>query len=94
MRCERCAGLVVADHFIGGGTSIGGWAFGGWRCVNCGAIGLSGQAGAHLEVLQEAKKTVGKVVRQAQSFVGHEYQSDHRDGNDSNCRRPRQQGRS
>src|SRR5437016_4680349 len=47
MRCERCAGLVVAEHFIGGGTSIGGWAYGGWRCVNCGAIGLSGQAGAH-----------------------------------------------
>jgi len=37
----------VAEHFIGGGTFIGGWAYGGWRCVNCGAIGLSGQAGAH-----------------------------------------------
>ena len=24
------------------------------------------------EVLQEAKKTAGKVVRRAQSFVGHE----------------------
>ena len=47
MRCERCAGLLVAEHFIGGGTSIGGWTYGGWRCVNCGAIGLSGQAGAH-----------------------------------------------
>src|SRR6266705_1955522 len=47
MRCERCGGLVVAEHFIGGGTAIGGWTYGGWRCVNCGAIGLSGQAGAH-----------------------------------------------
>src|SRR3970040_3214311 len=47
MRCERCAGLVVAEQFIGGTTSIGGWAYGGWRCVNCGAIGLSEQAGAH-----------------------------------------------
>jgi hypothetical protein len=46
MRCERCTGLVVADHFIGGASSIGGWAYCGWRCVNCGAIGLSGQAGA------------------------------------------------
>jgi hypothetical protein len=43
MRCERCTGLVVADHFIGGASSIEGWAFGGWRCVNCGAICLSGQ---------------------------------------------------
>ena len=47
MRCERCAGLLVVEHFIGGATSIGGWAYGGWRCVNCGAIGLSGQTGAH-----------------------------------------------
>jgi hypothetical protein len=47
MRCERCAGLMIAEHFIGGGTSLGGWTYGGWRCVNCGAIGLSGQAGAH-----------------------------------------------
>jgi hypothetical protein len=47
MRCERCAGLLVAEQFIGGGTFIGGWAYGGWRCVNCGAVGLSGQAGAH-----------------------------------------------
>jgi hypothetical protein len=47
MRCERCTGLVVLDHFIGGAGSIGGWAYGGWRCVNCGAIGLSGQAGVH-----------------------------------------------
>ena len=30
------------------------------------------------EVLQEAKKTAGKVVCRAQSFVGHELQSDHR----------------
>ena len=43
MRCERCTGLVVADHFIGGAISIEGWAFGGWRCVNCGAISLSRQ---------------------------------------------------
>jgi hypothetical protein len=57
MRCERCAGLVVAEHFIGGGTSIGGWAYCGWRCVNCGAIGLSGKQARILpyEVLQEAK---------------------------------------
>jgi hypothetical protein len=46
MRCERCTGLVVADHFIGGASSTEGWAFGGWRCVNCGAIGLSEQAAA------------------------------------------------
>jgi hypothetical protein len=45
MRCERCAGLVVAEQFIGGATSNGGWAYSGWRCVNCGAIDVFGQAG-------------------------------------------------
>lgn len=46
MRCERCAGLVIAEHFSAGATTIGGRAYGEWRCVNCGAMGLSGQAGA------------------------------------------------
>jgi hypothetical protein len=41
MRCERCAGLVVAEHFSAGTTSIGCWAYGEWRCVNCGAMGIS-----------------------------------------------------
>jgi hypothetical protein len=41
MRCERCAGLVVAEQFIGGETTTnGGWAYCGWRCVNCGAIAI------------------------------------------------------
>jgi len=47
MKCQRCTGLVVADHFIGGASPNGGWAYGGWRCVNCGAIAVSGQAGVH-----------------------------------------------
>jgi hypothetical protein len=29
MRCERCAGLVVAEQFIGGATSNGGWVYTG-----------------------------------------------------------------
>ena len=45
MRCERCAGLVVAEHFSAGKTSVSGWAYGEWRCVNCGAMGLSRPAG-------------------------------------------------
>ncbi len=57
MRCERCAGLVVADHFIGGASSLGGWAYGGWRCVNCGAIGLSGQAGGPLTIIRRVAGT-------------------------------------
>jgi hypothetical protein len=47
MRCERCAGLVAAEHFSEGATSIGCWAYGEWRCVNCGAMGLSEPASAH-----------------------------------------------
>ena len=46
MRCERCDGLVVAEQFIGGATSNGGWVYSGWRCVNCGAIEVSGQTGS------------------------------------------------
>ena len=41
MRCERCAGLVVVEHFSAGTTSVGCWASGEWRCVNCGAMGVS-----------------------------------------------------
>jgi hypothetical protein len=47
MRCERCAGLVVAEHFSAGSTSTGCWAYGEWRCINCGATGLSEPAVAH-----------------------------------------------
>src|SRR6267143_1219840 len=72
MRCERCAGLVVAEHFIGGGTSIGGWAYGGWRCVNCGAIGLSGQAGAH-PVLRSVAG--GEKKLPAKSYAEHKVSS-------------------
>ena len=47
MRCERCAGLVVAEHVSVGATSIGSWASAEWRCVNCGAVGVSGPTDAH-----------------------------------------------
>jgi hypothetical protein len=47
MRCERCAGLVVAEQFIGGATTNGGWAYSGWRCVNCGAIEVFRQTGSY-----------------------------------------------
>lgn len=62
MRCERCAGLVVPDHFCGDATFVGGWAYDGWRCVNCGAIGSLGQAEAH----------------RTHTFAGHELQSNKR----------------
>ena len=49
------------------------------------------------EVLQQVK-IKGRQSRASstkfQSFIDHEEQSDHRDGNDSNCWRPRPQGRS
>lgn len=81
MRCERCTGLVVADHFIGGASSIGGWAYGGWRCVNCGAIGLSEQAGGPPPMIRRVaggKKVAGKVVCRAQRSIGNEQQWPHR----------------
>lgn len=65
MRCERCTGLVVADHFIGGGASIGGWAYGGWRCVNCGAIGLSGHTDTTPLVRSVARQKNGPAKSRA-----------------------------
>lgn len=47
MRCERCAGLVVAEHFSAGSTATGRWAYREWRCINCGATGLSEPAISH-----------------------------------------------
>jgi len=47
MRCERCAGLVVAEHASAGGTSIGCGASVEWRCVNCGAMGVSAPVSGH-----------------------------------------------
>ena len=47
MRCERCAGLVVAEYVSAGATSIGCWASGEWRCINCGAVGISVPVSAH-----------------------------------------------
>jgi len=64
MRCERCAGLVVPEHFCGDAGFAGGWAYDGWRCVNCGAIGSFGQTDAH----------------RTHTFLGHTYQSHHREG--------------
>jgi len=46
MRCERCAGLVVAEHGSGGTGSTGCWVYGEWRCIDCGAMGISVPASA------------------------------------------------
>jgi hypothetical protein len=54
MRCERCAGLVIVEAFSAGASSIGGRTYGEWRCVNCGARGLSG--------LTEADAVIRSVV--------------------------------
>ena len=40
MRCERCAGLVVAEQASVGGTSIGCGASVEWRCLNFHAVGV------------------------------------------------------
>ena len=72
MKCERCAGLVVPEQFIGGTNSNGGWAYSGWRCVNCGAIDVIGQAGV--------RAAAGDAKRPAPNmkFRRHESQTDHR----------------
>ncbi len=37
MRCQRCHGLMVVDHFIDMEESGGLWLR-GWRCVACGEV--------------------------------------------------------
>src|SRR5262245_12603506 len=45
MRCGRLEGRGGAEHLIGWTTPTGGWAYAGWRCVNCGAINFPTKAG-------------------------------------------------
>ena len=65
MRCERCAGLVVAEHASVGGPSIGCGAFGEWRCVNCGAVGVSAPVSGHPVAQAMAGKEKVGVQRRA-----------------------------
>lgn len=65
MRCERCAGLVVAERASVGGTSVGCWAFGEWRCVNCGAMGVSAPVIGHPVAQAMAGKEKVGVQRRA-----------------------------
>ena len=62
MRCERCAGLVVPEHVSAGAPSVGSWASGEWRCVNCGAVGISDPVHAHAVTrgMVENKKVDGQ----------------------------------
>ena len=73
MRCERCAGLVVAEQFIGGATSNGGWVYSGWRCVNCGAIEeVFGQSGLHPVLRPEGGKRGEQRRAPSAKFQRHE----------------------
>jgi hypothetical protein len=38
MKCMRCRGLMVADHFLDMGSGYGEMWTMSWRCVNCGHV--------------------------------------------------------
>ncbi len=38
MRCQRCQGWMVRDHFMDPLNGSGEMDFKGWRCLNCGDI--------------------------------------------------------
>jgi hypothetical protein len=38
MKCVRCRGLMVADHFLDMGSGYGEMWTMSWRCVNCGHV--------------------------------------------------------
>lgn len=38
MKCHRCKGLMVVDHFIDMEDDSGHLWLRGWHCINCGAV--------------------------------------------------------
>jgi hypothetical protein len=38
MRCQRCQGCLIRDHFMDLLNGSGELDFKGWRCLNCGDI--------------------------------------------------------
>jgi hypothetical protein len=38
MRCQRCHGFMISDHFMDTLNVSGEMNFKGWRCLNCGDI--------------------------------------------------------
>lgn len=44
MRCARCHGLMVVDHFLDMRDDTGHLWLRAWRCVNCGAVVEPGMA--------------------------------------------------
>ena len=38
MRCQRCQGYMISDHFMDLLNASGEIDFEGWRCLNCGDI--------------------------------------------------------
>ena len=38
MRCQRCQGCMISDHFMDLQNASGEIDFKGWRCLNCGDI--------------------------------------------------------
>ena len=38
MRCQRCQGWMITDHFMDILNVSGQMDFTGWRCLNCGEI--------------------------------------------------------
>ena len=38
MRCQRCQGWMIRDHFMDLLNGSGELDFNGWRCLNCGDI--------------------------------------------------------
>lgn len=38
MRCQRCEGWMISDHFMDLRNVSGEIDFKGWRCLNCGDI--------------------------------------------------------
>ena len=80
-RCDRCAGLVVAEQFIGGATSTGGWVYSGRRCVNCGAIEVFEQAGVYSVMRPDTRggKHGGQGREPSTKFLRHESHSRHRE---------------
>lgn len=63
MRCERCHGLMLVDHFLDLEDARGHMWLRAWRCVNCGTVvepGIAERRAVHQTLVARLRKRWAK----------------------------------
>jgi hypothetical protein len=70
MRCERCGGLKVEDHFCGTAIDVPAWDYDGVRCINCGSITalIRGEREVRNAPHKERSSRLGQIYAEMFSF--------------------------